>query len=116
MICRQACGTEPGVLQVLGGRVEALADAWEFQRSFGAAERPAEPAAAGADAQRAPRFTHFIPGRTRAPSIYMQGQGTPYAAQFCSEGLQLRIIVDTALLQQIEVLLCQVGDFHCHLR
>ena len=80
MIRRQACGSNPGMLQVLGGRVEALADAWEFQRSFGAAERPAEPAAAGADAHRAPRFTHFIPGRTRAPSIYVQGPGTAHAA------------------------------------
>ena len=62
--------------------MEALADAWDFQRSFGAAERLAEPAAAGADAQCAPRFTHFIPGRTRAPSIYMQSQGTAYVAQW----------------------------------
>ncbi|KXZ45405.1 hypothetical protein GPECTOR_55g311 [Gonium pectorale] len=53
----------PKCIKVLGGRVEALAAAWETQRRYGGVERPRAGAAAGEDGETAPPFRHFIPGR-----------------------------------------------------
>jgi hypothetical protein len=47
------------LLQVLGGRVEALAAAWEVQRQYGGLkERPP----GGDDEEKPVPFRHFIPG------------------------------------------------------
>lgn len=45
--------------QVLGGRVEHLAAAWETQRRYGGVARPK---VAGEDGEAAPPFRHFVPG------------------------------------------------------
>ena len=47
-------------LQVLGGRVEHLLEAWEFQRKFGSIQRPR---AQTEDPDKPPAFGNFIPGR-----------------------------------------------------
>lgn len=60
--CGLAC------MQVLGGYVEHLVEGWEFQRRFGG--NKAEPMASE-DQARAPKFTHYIPGKTRHPSKYV---------------------------------------------
>ena len=52
------------VVQVLGGRVDALAEAWEFQRKYGSLHRDAEAQSSSTD--RPPPFTPFVPGKTRA--------------------------------------------------
>ncbi len=55
-------------LQVLGGRVEELYEAWEFQRKYGdGAARPAADAAGAPDSERPPPFQTYVPGKTRAP-------------------------------------------------
>lgn len=63
-------------IQILGGRVEHLAAAWETQRRYGGLERPKQAAAAAGgaggsaaaaaagedDGALAPPFRHFVPG------------------------------------------------------
>jgi len=57
---------EPKTVEVLGGRVEALAEAWEMQRKYGGLQR-ARPAGEGAD-ELPPPFEQFAVGRApRAP-------------------------------------------------
>lgn len=55
-------------MQVLGGYVEALVEGWDFQRRF--AGNKAEPMLSEDQAQ-APKFTHYIPGKTKHPSKYV---------------------------------------------
>ena len=47
-------------LQVLGGRVEELVEAWTFQRKFGNVQRSNT---SSEDAEQPPAFQNFIPGR-----------------------------------------------------
>ncbi|KAK9902700.1 hypothetical protein WJX75_003222 [Coccomyxa subellipsoidea] len=55
-------------IKVLGGHVEELYEAWEFQRKYGAgAARPAAEAGSSADLEQPPPFQTFVPGKTRAP-------------------------------------------------
>ena len=52
--------------QVLGGRVEALAEPWEFQRKYGTLDRSADASTQLTD-ERPPSFTPYVPGKTRTP-------------------------------------------------
>lgn len=54
--------------QVLGGYVEQLVEGWDFQRRFGGSK--AEPMLS-VDHATAPKFTHYIPGKTRHPAKYV---------------------------------------------
>ncbi|KAK9798907.1 hypothetical protein WJX73_007349 [Symbiochloris irregularis] len=63
---------EAKLVQVLGGRVEALAEPWEFQEKFGTLDRSAD--GKDAAAELPPAFTHFVPGKTRAlPNSALEG-------------------------------------------
>ena len=48
------------VVQVLGGRVEELVEAWTFQRKFGNVQRAS---ATTDDTEQPPAFQNFVPGR-----------------------------------------------------
>ena len=54
-------------LQLLGGRVDELYEAWEFQNKFGGSARPAAAGDPAAELDRPPRFQTFVPGKTRVP-------------------------------------------------
>ena len=54
-------------VQLLGGRVDELYEAWEFQNKFGGSARPAAAADPAAELDRPPRFQTFVPGKTRVP-------------------------------------------------
>ena len=54
-------------LQLLGGRVEELYEAWDFQRRFGGSTRAATEPADAAEGERPPQFKTFVPGKTRVP-------------------------------------------------
>ena len=51
---------------MLGGRVEELYEAWEFQRKYRAGAARLE-AGTSADLEQPPPFQTFVPGKTRAP-------------------------------------------------
>ena len=56
-------------MQVLGGRVEELAEAWEFQKRFGNIDRPTAQTNPD-DQEQPPPFHRFVPGRKgRAPPL-----------------------------------------------
>ena len=54
-------------LQLLGGRVEELYEAWDFQRKFGSSTRTATEPADAVDGDKPPQFKTFVPGKTRVP-------------------------------------------------
>ena len=54
-------------LKLLGGRVEELYEAWDFQRRFGSGVRPAAEPADAAEGDKPPQFKTFVPGKTRVP-------------------------------------------------
>ncbi len=62
--------THQGHLQVLGGRVETLAEAWEFQKRFGNIDRPTTQTNAE-DQDQPPPFHRFVPGRKGRPPPLM---------------------------------------------
>ncbi len=53
--------------QLLGGRVDELYEAWDFQKKFGGSARPAAAADPAAELDRPPQFKTFVPGKTRVP-------------------------------------------------
>lgn len=71
MIC--AC------LQMLGGRVDELYEAWDFQRKFGGSARPAaaDGTDRGQDTDRPPQFKTFVPGKTRVPKRVPPADAAP---------------------------------------
>lgn len=62
---------EPRSVEVLGGRVEALADAYEAQKKYAGVERSK---VAGEGVDRAPPFRHFIPGRDDVKGVPRGGR------------------------------------------
>jgi len=52
---------------MLGGRVDELHEAWDFQTKFGGSARPAAAADPASEADRPPQFKTFVPGKTRVP-------------------------------------------------
>ena len=48
------------MVQVLGGHVEELVEAWTFQRKFGNVQRAS---ATTDDTEQPPAFQNFVPGR-----------------------------------------------------
>lgn len=81
-------------MQVLGGHVEHLVEGWDFQRRF--AGNKAEPMASE-DQARAPKFSHFVPGKTRAPSKYVMPSSGEQARPFCVTFHMATLMGNTAM-------------------
>lgn len=65
---------EPKCIELVGGRVQALAEAWEVQQKYGGtAERTA--AAEGAAGERPRPFQPFVPGKA-TPAVLGAGSGS----------------------------------------
>ena len=63
------------MVQVLGGQVDSLVEAYEFQQRF-QGDRVAKETSSGEPT--APKFTHFVPGKTRVPNPHLeQGNSRP---------------------------------------
>ena len=63
-------------LQLLGGRVDELYEAWDFQKKFGGSARPAAAADPAAELDRPPQFKTFVPGKTHVPKKPPADSGT----------------------------------------
>ena len=80
-LCMRVCGlivimSRMRCMQLLGGRVDELYEAWEFQNRFGSSARPAAAADAAAELDRPPQFKMFVPGKTRVPKRLPADAGT----------------------------------------
>lgn len=74
-------------MQLLGGRVDELYEAWEFQNRFGGSARPAAAADPAAELDRPPQFKTFVPGKTRVRKRLPADPGTN--GHRCSQPVQM---------------------------
>lgn len=85
-------------MQILGGHVQALIEAYEFQQRFQGDRSATE---SSNEDLKAPKFTHFVAGKTRFPNKYLnQGKQCKWYVSHtncCAKDELIRITVRQAL-------------------